>query len=595
MVKHLEAIDILKQYYGYNKFRPGQKEIITSIMNQKDTLAIMPTGSGKSLCFQIPALMFEGKSIVISPLISLMKDQVDSLKAMDIKASFINSSLPYEEIYERTVDFINDRYKILYLAPERLSTFGFSEEIYSTNISQIAVDEAHCVSEWGHDFRPSYKNIGEFVKQFRKRPVVSAFTATATKNVRKDIQFLLELDHPDIFNLGLKRENIYIEVLKEINKRKFIVDLIEKRRDDAGIIYCATRKSVEEYYVYLSKRGYNIGKYHGGMDALDRKEMQDAFIHEDINLMIATNAFGMGIDKPNIRYIVHLNMPKTIEAYYQEIGRAGRDGEPSQAYMLYSEADRNIQRFLIEKSELTEDRAIVANRKLQDMTNFCHTHDCLWQYISEYFNEDSEKKCNNCFNCLNKNIRQYDITIEAQKILSCVYRMKQSYGASTVAKVLKGSHSTRLKQKGFEHLSTFGIMNNLKEKEIRDLINFLAAENLLNISHGMYPMLGLNDNSWKVLRGQQKVIRKTSEIFIADKEPNEDLFMLLRKLRKKISETENVPPYVVFPDYTLKEMSLIKPVKAEDMLKIKGVGEKKLEKYGTRFIEEIKIYEGIND
>jgi ATP-dependent DNA helicase RecQ len=594
-VKFLKPLEILKHYYGYDEFRPGQKEIITSIMMQRDTMAIMPTGSGKSLCFQIPALLLDGKSIVVSPLISLMKDQVDSLKAMDIEASFINSSLSYEEIYKRTEDFINDKYKILYVAPERLGSFYFSEDIYNSNISQIAVDEAHCVSEWGHDFRPSYQNISEFVKRFRKRPVVSAFTATATKNVRKDIEKLLELEKPEIFNLGLRRSNIYIEILKGENRKNFILNLLQKRPDDAGIIYCATRKSVEEYYDFLLKKGYNIGKYHGGMEPLERKEMQDAFILEDINLMIATNAFGMGIDKPNIRYIVHLNMPKTIEAYYQEIGRAGRDGENSQAYMLFSEADKNIQRFLIEKSDLSEERTLVAGKKLQDMINFCHTHDCLWNYISTYFNEENEEKCENCFNCLNTAIKQYDITVEAQKILSCVYRLKQSYGSLMVAKVLMGSNSSKIKQKGFDKLSTFGIMSEFKEKEIKDLINFLTAERLLNVSPGRFPLLGLNKDSWMVLRGEKKVLRKTSMIITTDKEPNEELFHRLRKLRKTISESQNVPPYVVFPDYTLKEMSSIKPANEVEMLRIKGVGEKKLEKYGALFISEIKEYEGTND
>jgi len=583
---------ILKRYYGFNSFREGQQEIIEAILNRRDTVAVMPTGSGKSLCFQIPALMLEGGTIVISPLISLMKDQVDSLNTMGIPASYINSSLDYREIGERIQQFINGSSKIMYLAPERLESLYYNKPFMSSAIAQIAVDEAHCVSEWGHDFRKSYKNISEFVKAIETRPVVSAFTATATRQVKEDIVKLLDLSGPAFYDMGLRRSNLYLEVVKGENKESFLKKYLKKRTRESGIIYFSTRKGVDRTYSLLKKKGYNVGRYHAGMEPVERKATQDRFINEEIDYILSTNAFGMGIDKPNIRFIIHYNMPKNIEAYYQEIGRAGRDGEPAEAYLLFSEADKHIHRFLLEKSISDESRTMLAGKKLQKMINFCHTNRCLWRYVSDYFDEDNNDDCDNCNNCLDKTKKEIDVTIETQKILSCVFRVRENFGASTVAAVLKGSKSKKLVQRNLDKVSTYGIMNEKTVKEIRELIDFLTAEGYLFVTHGKYPLLKLNESSWEVLRGKRQVYKKTV-VFEEHKAHDSGLFEVLRKLRREIAREENVPPYVVFHDYTLEQMCEVLPEKSEELLDIKGVGDKKMMKYGERFINAIQNNLGV--
>lgn len=588
------AFEILKKYYGYNSFRDGQEDIINSILSGKDTFAVMPTGAGKSICYQIPALLFSGITIVISPLISLMKDQVDGLINLGIKAAYINSSLGYDEIDDIFYKAKNGEIKLLYVAPERLESTDFKELLKTIDISMVAIDEAHCVSQWGHDFRPSYRYIAPTINELPKRPVISAFTATATENVKEDVVSLLGLNKANVYVMGFDRKNLSFTVIRGENKKDFILDYVKRNSNKSGIIYAATRKEVDSLYEMLNKRGYLVGKYHAGLSDKERAKNQDAFLYDDINIIIATNAFGMGIDKSNVRYVIHYSIPKDIESYYQEAGRAGRDGEDSECIMLFSAQDVSVQKFLIEKNVSSPERKLNEYKKLQDMVDYCHTSKCLRKYILEYFGEkDVPDKCGNCSNC-NDDTELSDITIEAQKIFSCIYRMRERYGATLVAQVLKGSRNKKIRELGFENLSTYGIMKEYTEKEIRDIINVLTAENYLKATEGEYPVLRLKEKAVPVLKGKEKVfqrVQKKKENVVLDN----SLFEVLRRLRKEISEREQVPPYVVFPDSTLKDMSEKYPLNEEEMLNIKGVGEFKLKKYGELFLNEIEKYVNENN
>lgn len=583
-----KARQILQKFYGYEDFRPGQKKVVESLLNRNDTVAIMPTGAGKSICFQIPALLFEGATLVISPLISLMKDQVDSLRQLGIAAVYINSSVSKAQLYKDLQDISAGFYKIIYIAPERLTSEYLPDSFKNLNISMVAVDEAHCLSQWGHDFRPSYRNILNFTNSLRIKPIISAFTATATPEVKTDIINLLGLKQPNVFVTGFDRPNLYFSVLRGEVKDKFVIDYVKKHQDEAGIIYVGTRKDVDALQVLLEIKGIKAGRYHAGMTDEERNQMQEDFLYDNLSVMVATNAFGMGIDKPNVRYVIHYNMPKNMEAYYQEAGRAGRDGLSGNCILLYSPQDTQLQKFLISKSTESEIRQQLEYKRLQSMVDYCHTPQCLRAFILHYFGEfDVEEHCDNCSNCKLEG-ELIDITIDAQKVLSCVYRMHERFGVKMIAEVLKGSKSAKVKQFNFERLSTYGLMKERKLKDISDLILRLSAMQYLDITESQYPVVTLNELSWQVLRGQKKVWQKM--VIVKKAKAKGELFEALRSLRKELATKEKLPPYMIFSDATLTQMATDKPTDLELMKNIRGVGEFKLQKYGEEFLTVIKSY-----
>ena len=590
----LKAQEKLKKHYGYDSFRKGQESVISSIISGRDTFAVMPTGAGKSVCYQIPALLLPGVTLVISPLISLMKDQVDTLNSVGIAATYINSSLSINEVNERIDKVAQGEFKLLYVAPERLESEFFCSMLNRLTISLLAVDEAHCVSQWGHDFRPSYSAISSLIGKLSGRPIIAAFTATATEGVRQDVIKLLKLREPDVYVTGFNRENLSFTVIRGENKRDFVLKYIEDNKDKVGIIYTATRKETDNLYELLHKKGYNVGKYHAGLGDGPRKENQEKFLYDDINIIVATNAFGMGIDKSNVRYVIHYNLTKSMEAYYQEAGRGGRDGEPSECILLFSAADVLLQKFFIEQSVVSPERKVNEYKKLQSMVDYSHTTRCLRQFILQYFGEENvQDKCGNCSTC-NDESELVDITIEAQKIFSCILRMKERFGTTLIAEVLRGSKNKKVLDLGFDKLSTYGIIKQYTVKEIRDLINVLTAEDYLSLSDGQFPVVRLKDKAVAVLKSQEKVYQKV-EKKKAKVARDTGLFEILRSLRKEISEREKVPPYIVFADSALREMSEYFPVSKKELLSIKGVGESKLKKYGEEFIQVIKKYMNENN
>ena len=584
-----KARQILQKFYGYEDFRPGQKKVVESLLNRNNTVAIMPTGAGKSICFQIPALLFEGVTLVISPLISLMKDQVDSLRQLGIAAVYINSSVSKAQLYKDLQNISAGFYKIIYIAPERLTSEYLPDSFKNLNISMVAVDEAHCLSQWGHDFRPSYRNILNFTNSLRIKPIISAFTATATPEVKTDIINLLGLKQPNVFVTGFDRPNLYFSVLRGEVKDKFVIDYAKKHQDEAGIIYVGTRKDVDALQVLLEIKGIKAGRYHAGMTDEERNQMQEDFLYDNLSVMVATNAFGMGIDKPNVRYVIHYNMPKNMEAYYQEAGRAGRDGLSGNCILLYSPQDTQLQKFLISKSTESEIRQQLEYKRLQSMVDYCHTPQCLRAFILHYFGEfDVEEHCDNCCSNCKLEGELIDITIDAQKVLSCVYRMHERFGVKMIAEVLKGSKSAKIKQFNFERLSTYGLMKERRLKDISDLILRLSAMQYLDITESQYPVVTLNELSWQVLRGQKKVWQKM--VIVKKAKAKGELFEALRSLRKELATKEKLPPYMIFSDATLTQMATDKPTDLELMKNIRGVGEFKLQKYGEEFLTVIKSY-----
>ncbi|MBD8068516.1 DNA helicase RecQ [Bacillus sp. PS06] len=584
-----EAKKVLKSYFGYDSFRIGQEEIIHSVLLNKSTLAIMPTGGGKSLCYQVPGLMSNGVTLVISPLISLMKDQVDALNDHGISSTYINSSLTPNEIEERINDARQEKYKFIYVAPERLDSRSFRQLLESLPIKIIAIDEAHCISQWGHDFRPSYRNIQSMIYELKEKPTVIALTATATKEVTADICDLLMISNEDVYVTGFSRDNLSFSLVKGENKRDVIIGYLQKNHGQAGIIYASTRKEVDHLYQFLKKAGYAVGKYHAGMSEEERYESQELFLFDKLTLMIATNAFGMGIDKSNVRFVIHHNLPKNIEAYYQEAGRAGRDGEPGECLLLCHPQDIQLQKFLIEQSSMNEQTKTFEYKKLQQMIDYCHTDKCLQAYILSYFGDGNETyTCGKCLNCTDQR-EKLDMTTEALMIFSCIKRMNERFGKTLVAQVLKGSKNKRITQFDFTKLSTYGLMRNFSEKEIVSMIDFLTAEGYLQMTSGQYPVLMLDKKAYLVFKGDIQVSRKAQ---LKQRQIVEDnqLFEELRTLRKQISTEENLPPYIIFSDRTLREMSQVCPRNKKEMLEIKGIAEMKFERYGNRFLQAIDLY-----
>ncbi|KAF0337629.1 DNA helicase RecQ [Pediococcus acidilactici] len=577
---------VLKSNFGYDTFRPGQARVIDAVLHRQNVLAIMPTGGGKSLCYQIPALMQSGLTLVVSPLISLMKDQVDTLVDNGIPATFINSTLDYMEINERFAAARNRQVKLLYISPERLDSDYF-DQLASLPIDLLAIDEAHCISQWGHDFRPSYLNLTDLVQHLPTRPTIIALTATATPRVATDIKELLGITEQ--VQTGFARENLAFKVVKNQDSDRFLMDYLKLNQDQSGIIYASTVKEVERLHRILTKKKFNVTMYHGQLSKAERHQNQEDFLFDRVPVMIATNAFGMGIDKSNVRFVIHDQIPGSIEAYYQEAGRAGRDGLPSEAILLYKLRDVQIQHYYIESSERDEESKEVEYQKLQAMSQYGNTQMCLQRYILNYFHEDGPD-CGYCGNCLDTREAQ-DITIETQQVLSCMHRMGERFGKEMVALVLTGSQNQRVKQFHFEKLSTYGLMKQKTKKQVTELIDYLVASGIIAMEGGQYPVLKNTAAGLDILRGKQRVTRKVAVRAEKSLPTNDTLFEELRQLRRDLAEEQHVPPFVIFSDKTLRDMCAVLPETLDEMLDVKGIGENKLAKYGEQFLKVLQNYQ----
>ncbi|WP_434169679.1 DNA helicase RecQ [Peribacillus frigoritolerans] len=583
-----KAREYLQEYFGYESFRKGQEQIIEQVLGGINTAGIMPTGGGKSICYQIPALLLPGVTLVISPLISLMKDQVDALEQTGIDATFLNSSISGLESSNRMNDIKHGRYKLVYLAPERLENPAFQQDLFNVDISLVAIDEAHCISQWGHDFRPSYLKIKTLLKNMPSAPTVLALTATATPHVTEDICQSLGITEQHTISTGFSRDNLFFSVVKEENRGRFLMRYLEKNKNESGIIYAATRKEVDSLYAKLIKAGFKTGRYHAGMNEKDRSEQQDQFIRDDIPLMVATSAFGMGIDKSNVRYVIHYQTPKNMESYYQEAGRAGRDGLDSECILLYSPQDMQIQRFLIDQSNPSQEWQAQELKKLNRMKDYCFTEGCLQAFILRYFGEENPEDCGHCENCTDKR-DSVEVTIQAQMVLSCMLRMGERFGKTMISQVLTGSRNKKIEEFGFQKLSTYGIINDQSAKDVGDFIDFLTAKQYIEMTGGQFPVLKVTNAGREVLLGQKKVLRKEIKK-VSSISADHGLFEELRQLRKELASTENVPPFIIFSDASLKDMAVKLPRTEEEFLEVKGVGVQKFERFGAAFLQVISEY-----
>lgn len=587
----IEATSLLQKHFGYDDFRNGQEELILNVLNGKRSMGIMPTGGGKSITYQIPSLMLRGITLVISPLISLMKDQVDELNELGIPSTYINSTLMSEEVTKRLALMKQGKYKLVYIAPERLQSSSFFHQLMHLEISLVAIDEAHCFSQWGHDFRPSYLQIPQLIDELFPTPAVLALTATATPEVTRDICSALSIQKENVVRTGFARENLSFHVLKGIDRDAHIKDYVLRNEEQAGIIYAATRKEVDRIHQMLEKSGVKVGKYHAGLTPEERDEAQEAFVYDELQVIVATNAFGMGINKSNVRFVIHYQIPQNIESYYQEAGRAGRDGEESECILLFSPQDIRIQHFLIEQSNLTDERKENEFSKLQAMTNYCHTESCLQSYILQYFGDKSSEDCGKCCHCTDDR-NTTDVTREAQMVFSCIWRMRERFGKTMVAQVLVGSNNKKLRELQFHKLSTYGLMKDRTQKDVSQFIDYLVASQYLNMSDGSYPTLKLNEKAVKVLKGELTVTKKET-VQRVKVEKSHPLFEKLRSHRSKLAKEAGLAPYMIFSDKTLNELCVKLPKNREEMLQVKGIGEQKFANYGeeilnmiTRFCEE---------